>query len=697
MPPTVQARCPGCQKVLRIPADWLSQTVKCKFCATVLQAQPRAAAAGRVAPAVPPPGRNEPPTLELALDSTSPSAALSSSPFDLSAAEGVPGSGLRRRAHRRGSKTAMVVSFLIVGLILAGGMTAAVVYFKNAKPPSEPGPADPGSPPGTAGNMPPGNVELPPTTGPFPRRIMAVSVSNYLYANPLNYGDEGANARQPLRHDLNSLLNRLADNWRIPREQRFEVSDQAPDKQARPPLREVMKKSIESYLDTCRPQDHIILLFAGHAVEVGNETYLVPLEGDLANKDTLIPLKWVYEKLAACKAQQKVFIVDICRYDPGRGEERPGSGPMKPGVEKALKEPPAGVQVLASCSAGQYSYEYDYAFTDGLNIKGSVFLNAFFAALMKGGKGISKPEEPLPVPQLAEAVIATTRQCVQNLEKKDQTAFLSGLAPTTGAPYNPNEPPAVAASIPPPTGLQGGTPANREDIRSIFLELDVPPIKASKVSSSTKLDEVIPFSADVIGKYKLDVPISEIRMNPKQYPLRVATLDAFELLNRFRKEAGALPEELRSDMDDKSKAELLKGQKKESLAIFEFKEVLDKLEEAGQSRKNEKSARWQAHYDYAKAQVEARLAYLYEYQLMFGKARRAEMPTLDAKLNQKGWRLASQEKLQSTSDEVKDLAKDSRKLLDKLVREHAGTPWEIAARRERFTALGLQWQPTSFQ
>ena len=35
----VQATCPGCQRVLRIPADWLGRTMRCKFCGNVMLAQ----------------------------------------------------------------------------------------------------------------------------------------------------------------------------------------------------------------------------------------------------------------------------------------------------------------------------------------------------------------------------------------------------------------------------------------------------------------------------------------------------------------------------------------------------------------------------------------------------------------------------------------------------------------------------------
>ena len=51
----------------------------------------------------------------------------------------------------------------------------------------------------------------------------------------------------------------------------------------------------------------------------------MPIEGELDNAATLIPLKWVYEKLAACKARQKVFVVDVCRFSPTNGAERPGA------------------------------------------------------------------------------------------------------------------------------------------------------------------------------------------------------------------------------------------------------------------------------------------------------------------------------------------------------------------------------------
>ena len=52
------------------------------------------------------------------------------------------------------------------------------------------------------------------------------------------------------------------------------------------------------------------------------------------------------------------------------------------------------------------------------------------------------------------------------------------------------------------------------------------------------------------------------------------------------------------------------------------------------------------------------------------------------------------EKMQSPKD-IKDLAAESQKLFAKVIHDHPGTPWEVLAKRERLTALGLEWQPSS--
>src|SRR5262245_28162786 len=78
MSTVVQATCPGCRKVLRIPADWLSQTFRCVHCRTVVQAQrngrpfpstPANGASAKASPAIqtaPPPERKARPAVPVA-------------------------------------------------------------------------------------------------------------------------------------------------------------------------------------------------------------------------------------------------------------------------------------------------------------------------------------------------------------------------------------------------------------------------------------------------------------------------------------------------------------------------------------------------------------------------------------------------------------------------------------------------------
>src|SRR5262249_49762229 len=128
--------------------------------------------------------------------------------------------------------------------------------------------------------------------------------------------------------------------------------------------------------------------------------------------------------------------------------------------------------------------------------------------------------------------------------------------------------------------------------------------------------------------------------------------------------------------------------------LVELHDVLEQMEQASSERDKEPSRRWQAHYDYVLAQLKARMVYVNEYNTMLARVKRDELPPLDPALHN-GWRLAASDKVQSPK-EVKDLANDVKKLLSGIVKDHPGTPWEVLAKRERFTALGLTWQPAHF-
>ncbi|MFN6052876.1 MAG: hypothetical protein ACK47R_18765, partial [Planctomycetia bacterium] len=138
------------------------------------------------------------------------------------------------------------------------------------------------------------------------------------------------------------------------------------------------------------------------------------------------------------------------------------------------------------------------------------------------------------------------------------------------------------------------------------------------------------------------------------------------------------------------KAGIEKDEKEVALMMLGLTEALDALKKL-EEKKDEESKRWQANYDFVLARLEAQVAYLFEYQSALGQMRK-ELPAHDPKIHG-GWKLASTIKLQGDST-GKKLAKESNGILEKLAKAVPGSPWEVMAKREKFTALGLEWQAT---
>jgi hypothetical protein len=688
----------------------LNQPVKCKHCGIVVQAKVKPAAAASVPAA-------KPPAVRPLVAESRPAAGppLAANPFNgqqLGIAAAVPPpptSALspedifappadepiirspRRRDRRRSSGLGVLVVGILV--VLAGGGGIAYLASKHlgettTKPSDDKTPEVQAATSASIG---------------FRRRALAICVNNYLYANPVSYGAPDRN--------VHLLLTRLERVLRIPHTQVLELSDAAEGNQGRvarattgkdkpgdgtfaaeavrqPPIRPVIEKTIAEFLATSRAQDRIILLIAAHAAMVEDAAYLVPLEGDFSDKEHLIPVKWLFERLAACKARQKVLIVDSCRYDPSRGLERPTSGPMSAKLEAILSKPPIGVQLWSACGTEQYSYELDGT---------SIFLSKLFDTLeQKFNKKIQKAEDPLPIKVLADLVNKATAAEVDSQLHQKQTPQLWGDELTSDSPIE-EAPPLARLTIPPISEPSGGM-AKREEVVSILKEIQLPPIKlANEETAPLEIDRVLPFAAKTLEPYKADyASVKEIQDNAAKYPLRVAVLDVIRVIDKNfdrSSQAFSLMETFLGGSNDKIKKDIENIQRGPARVQAELESALERLEEAGKDRKAESSKRWQAHYDFIHAQILARIAYLAEYNLMLGKIRKDELPGMDSGAPAGGWRLASRDKLTS-GKEYRDKADKSRKILEKLAKDHAGTPWEILAKRESMTALGLEWQAT---
>ncbi len=770
----LQIRCPKCQSVLRVPADWLKQPVRCKHCQQVFQG---------VAPASEPPStpRGEAPRTPR----VSPIASgqpKSAPPKRTPAKAPVVGNSQRRRqaspVARPKIKTlpaVLVVLALCIGITVAGYFSwnlmrgngevqgaekATPLMTAQANPPPDPGtgrepapvvtppkdkkkeespvktkkeppakkeepnktkdqtpPITKVDPPKTkegppANKVAPKPFEVPPALkedpnlpkvppkprspdDPFPRRALVISINEYLYLNPVSYGSPLSTGKPPYPGSSTQTLVALFTRppFSILDEQITELSDGMPgdpksSRRPRDPLKQVIVDTFEAFLNSSRPQDRIMVLFTGHTVDIDKVCFLVPLDGNKDDAETLIPLKWVLDSLAKCKAKQKVLILDVCRYPQTRGLERPGAAEdMSDDLDALLLAPPKGVQVWSSCTKGQKSYEL---------AKGSVFLEALCTVLGKEfAKDASLQTAPLPV-NLAVADVNQKMKDILEPLKLEQVSRISGFEVGNGSMYDPDEkmPPRLTIAFPKVAGA--AEIAGAAQVNDILDEIKrIPPVRKGQ-----SLPRSLPvFSSKALAEYKADYPSWDflqdlISNDPRKYALRIAVLEAIEALNQSQKMEvlQRLPNPNAGPLDAKAKAGFLRSQQDPALKILDLQQALDKLKGAEDLRDKE-GKRWQAHYDFTIARMQSRLLYIYEYNFLLGSIRLDSLPDLEKGVHN-GWRLVSRDTPQVLAKEakVKDLVKQMKRAWKKVGDEHPGTPWAIIAARDQMSAMGLEWR-----
>jgi len=639
------------------------------------------------APAYPPP---QPPAAALSLEPTF---------ADSEATQAYKGRG---RKYRRGGGKG---KYLWIGfaLLLTGGLVYGTIYalplikekFGAQVADGTGTPAEKDG--GTVAKG--GDSKTGATGGAFPRRLLFIHVSNYLYLNPLTASaDAGGNNKGGDKTRASAL--RLAYEWRVPTEkdnnQVFLLSDTAPAPDTRPPFKSVLTGTYEKFFDTSRAQDRIVVYFGGHVLskKVGDAdvVFLVPIEGDPDDEATLVPLADFYDKLKACKATQKVVIWDVCRFNPDRGRQRPGSEPMSEEVAAKLAAAPAGVQVVTTCAAGENALEFNFFTPDGKSpVGGSNFLEAgrYVNEKNKVGAKSLTPGDPLPVDAWATASAKRASEVAVAFDAKmKQTVKVSGGPPESLTAAKADEPPAAKFDYPtPPKG------APKAEVGSVTAELALPGIK------DTNADVAIgdfPFPEAILRPYKTDVSIDEImkKENRDKYLLRVNVVEAYDTIRKVWGGDGKEGKSLRTEFVDKSTEAVKKRVLEEQLYPAEAIPKLDRailLLEAVEPKRAEEPKRWQAHYDYVLAQCKARLAFMHEYNLALGGIRTDVLPALKPEKGEDGYRLVSTEKMRIKTE--KKYADEAKELFQKIVDEHKGTPWAIMAKRDKSMILGLAWQP----
>ncbi len=235
-----------------------------------------------------------------------------------------------------------------------------------------------------------------------------------------------------------------------------------------------------------------------------------------------------------------------------------------------------------------------------------------------------------------------------------------------------------------------------EQAAAILAEIQLPAMQGANVDLNPgRLADDRSIDAKKLADYAADGPtFAEIRLAPdkfaKEHPLRVAVVEAVLEISKFGND---LPDMFRDPVALATLAEITaKHQRALALRQSILDEHREKLDEVAKNSQQEKSKRWQAHFDYLHAQLTLRMVWMSEYNRALGDVKTMKLPPLDEKFKQNGWRLRADERMLS-GPEIRDLAKEAKKQLAQIAKDHLGTPWAVLANKQKEMYTGLAWEP----
>jgi hypothetical protein len=256
-----------------------------------------------------------------------------------------------------------------------------------------------------------------------------------------------------------------------------------------------------------------------------------------------------------------------------------------------------------------------------------------------------------------------------------------------------------------PPALPSVNPGDLTLVKAIISEISLPPIKGGEFTSQDVSFAMLPsFPPEVMKQYQgADLP-ADSKLRQAVHKARVALwaistskppqeieADVKAARARFRVDLsimrGSYGKPGGGEAETAFKNRVFEDSRAMAPIIARLEVVLDQLKDAG-SEKEMAPKRWQAHYAFMLARFQASMAYLEEYQGLLGQMRK-DLPEHDPNIHT-GFRMASTEKTRDSSG--KKLERAARKLYGELASEHPKTPWEVLAKREKLTALGLVWK-----
>ncbi len=121
-------------------------------------------------------------------------------------------------------------------------------------------------------------------------------------------------------------------------------------------------------------------------------------------------------------------------------------------------------------------------------------------------------------------------------------------------------------------------------------------------------------------------------------------------------------------------------------------ECLQPITHVAKMRDHETSRRWQANYDLTRGRLLAMKVRCYEYNWLCAKMKRDPLKFQNSASN--AWKLVPDPEVKS-SEKAAGAAKEAKRLLETVLKEHPGTPWALFAQRELKDPFGFKWVETT--
>jgi hypothetical protein len=204
------------------------------------------------------------------------------------------------------------------------------------------------------------------------------------------------------------------------------------------------------------------------------------------------------------------------------------------------------------------------------------------------------------------------------------------------------------------------------------------------------LDETkIRFSADVMARYRPDYqPTREMERDFKRSVSRMAVVQAAMASRQHKKVDPALT--FRAETANILRVALTESQRPCAVNEYQCHQILQLLEAGEKGREEMTDPRWQASYDLAVGQTQAALARSVGLNVRIAQMKVAA-PKIDGP-NFNTWEIYAVKENQKSTALEKKLAAKAKDFLDRVVKEHKGTPFAHIAQQELERGFGWEWR-----